>query len=108
MEVADAWAENQGTRSVQGEAACAVFSTVEERMPKQDKATYSFMKISALSGFVSFASEITRKPASPPSRRPSSTSTRTPHWAARSTCGRARAMFSSSVYRMIYSISGMS
>ena len=79
-------------------------SAVEERMPKQDKTTYSFMKVSALSGFVSFASEITRKPASPPSRRPSSTSTRTPQRAARSTCGRARAIFSSSVYQMMDSI----
>ena len=59
--------------------------------------TYPSMNAVAFSGLVNFASDIIRRPASPPSSRPSSTSTATPHLIARSTYGRASAMFSSSV-----------
>ena len=71
-----------------------------------ERETYSVMKFSALSGLVSFASEITRRPASPPSSLPSSTSTSTPARRARSTCGLASAIFSSSVYRYDVKLSG--
>lgn len=46
--------------------------------------TCSLMNVSAFFGSVSLASDIIRRPASPPSRRPSSTSTAIPTFCARS------------------------
>ena len=70
---------------------------------RMDSQTHPSINARAPSGLVSFASDIMRRPASPPSRRPSSTSTATPSFSARSTYGRASAMFSSSVYPHINS-----
>ena len=67
---------------------------------KMGLETYPAIKALALAGSVSLASEIIRRPASPPSRRPSSTSTATPALRARSTYGLAMAMFSSSDYQI--------